>query len=151
MNNTSTDTFRSLCEKLTDAYEHELNKRGMGCGLIDRARSALAQPEAEGPTYEELLDLASDHGVSREDIGPLVSTILDRWGSPAIEPVPVSERPWKREGWCDADGRCWWGRPLDELCNSDWFLATRADVEEFCDCPPPVVSLPHHALPVPLP
>ena len=27
-----------------------------------------------------------------------------RWG-PAIEPVPVSERPWEREGWCDAKGQ----------------------------------------------
>jgi hypothetical protein len=65
------------------------------------------------------------------------------------EPVPVAERPWEREGWCDADGRCWWGRPSEELCNSDWFLATRAEAEEFCDCSPPVVSLPHHALPIP--
>jgi hypothetical protein len=23
------------------------------------------------------------------------------------KPVPVSERPWNREGWCDAEGRCW--------------------------------------------
>jgi hypothetical protein len=65
------------------------------------------------------------------------------------EPVPVSERPWEREGWCDAEGRCWWGRPSEELCNSDWYLATRAEVEEFCSGCMPIVSLPHNALPVP--
>jgi hypothetical protein len=26
---------------------------------------------------------------------------------PAIQPVPVSERPWERPGWLDAEGRCW--------------------------------------------
>jgi hypothetical protein len=65
------------------------------------------------------------------------------------KPVPVSERPWEREGWCDAEGRCWWGRPSEELCNSDWFLATRSEVEEFCEDCLPTVSLPHYALPVP--
>lgn len=23
-------------------------------------------------------------------------------------PVPVSEKPWERPGWCDKRGRCWW-------------------------------------------
>jgi hypothetical protein len=80
-----TDTFRALCAELHAAFntyavaeEHHQ--------LLVRAAAALAQPEPEGPTYEELLDLANDHGVSREDIGPLVSTILTRWGCPAIEP-----------------------------------------------------------------
>lgn len=26
-------------------------------------------------------------------------------------PVPVSDRPWEREGWCDMDGECWWCPP----------------------------------------
>jgi hypothetical protein len=43
--------------------------------------TTLAQAGAEGPTDDELLDLANDHGVSKEDIGPLVSTILARWCS----------------------------------------------------------------------
>jgi hypothetical protein len=65
------------------------------------------------------------------------------------KPAPVSERHWERDGWCDADGKCWWGRPSEELCNSDWFLATRAEVEEFCEDCLPTVSLPHWAMPVP--
>ena len=38
-----TDQFRVMCAELTDAYEHELNKRGMGCDLINRARALLDQ------------------------------------------------------------------------------------------------------------
>jgi len=36
-------------------------------------------------------------------------------------PVPVAERPWEREGWCDAEGRCWCldpyaASPLKQTC-----------------------------------
>jgi hypothetical protein len=24
-----------------------------------------------------------------------------------LGPIPVAERPWEREGFCDAEGRCW--------------------------------------------
>lgn len=65
------------------------------------------------------------------------------------QPVPVSERPWEREGWCDGAGKCWWGRSADEYCNHDWHYATRAEVEEFCSDAMPQVSLPAHALPLP--
>jgi hypothetical protein len=130
--------------------------------LIARAHTALAQPEPEGPTDEELEDFALQNGggyfncdcqeeadiLTRKHVSNY-RAVLARWGRPAIEPVPVAERPWEREGWCDAEGRCWWGRPSEELCNSDWFLATRAEVEEFCDDCLPAVSLPHHALPIP--
>ena len=169
MENTSTD-WQALCAELHAAF----NTYAVGeehHQLLVRAAAALAQPEPEGPTFIEVMQLADDfftfrgnsHGgaffateiTAKTDPGQALEqfahAVLTRWGRLSIEPVPVSERPWKREGWCDADGRCWWGRPSDELCNSDWFLATRAEVEEFCDCSPPVVSLPHHALPVPAP
>jgi hypothetical protein len=89
MANTSTD-WRALCAELVDALE----EWELGCAppedtadadLIARARAALAQPEPEGPTDDELLDL-TDYGVSAESIGPLVSTVLTRWGRPAIKP-----------------------------------------------------------------
>ena len=135
--------------------------------LANEARAYLAQPEPEVLARVEFGDTEFN---CPSDV--VLSQYCDEWffGNPRDEvdpvdlcrgaiklfaqmpaPISVAERPWKREGWCDADGRCWWGRPSDELCNSDWFLATRAEVEEFCDCSPPVVSLPHHALPVPQP
>jgi hypothetical protein len=33
--------------------------------------------------------------------------VLARWGRPAVEPVPVSERAPGPED-CDDQGRCWW-------------------------------------------
>jgi hypothetical protein len=97
----------------------------------------------------EIVDLADQ--VEADGLGQvdLVRHALARWGRPTIQPVPAAERPWEREGWCDAEGRCWWGRPSEELCNSDWHLATRAEVEKFCSYCMPIVSLPHHALPIP--
>jgi hypothetical protein len=65
---------------------------------------------------------------------------IARWGRPAIKPVPVAERPWEREGWCDAEGRCWWGDP--EGMPSWWYCYE----EDICDA---THCLPHWALPVP--
>jgi hypothetical protein len=36
--------------------------------------------------------------------------VLARWGNPAPQPVPVSERLPGPED-CDAEGRCWWWHP----------------------------------------
>lgn len=46
-------------------------------------------------------------------------------------PVPVAERPWEREGWCDAEGRCWWGRIEGNPGNPEWFLAGLSEIEGF--------------------
>lgn len=45
------------------------------------------------------------------DVAPCDADAIDR-AADLLEqrhpaPVPVSERPWEREGWCDVDGRCW--------------------------------------------
>jgi hypothetical protein len=68
-----------------------------------------------------------------------------RW-SPAIEPVPVSERPWEREGWCDAEGRCWWWNPATNTLGTPWWSYSPWEWMEDATC-----SLPHHALPLPTP
>ena len=116
-----TDTFRALCAELLDEaiylgslpYEQDPDP-----DLIARARAALAQPEPQGPTDEELLDLMPKTmrdefsyaaKVSSDATGGQVKpgifrvclnhsaleyarAVLARWGRPAIEPVP------KREG-----------------------------------------------------
>jgi hypothetical protein len=74
-----------------------------------------------------------------------------RQPAPAAVAVAVAERPWEREGWCDADGKCWWGRQADDFCNPDWHYATRSEVEEFCSDAMPQVSLPWCAIPTPQP
>jgi len=146
--------FRALCAELLASYEDTfVISEPSDDPLVQQARAALAQPEPEGPTDEELLKLANEwdsgyESIEFEFIADYAKAVLQRWGRPAIKPVPVSERLPGLED-CDAEGRCWWGRPSEELCNSDWFLATHAEVDEFCDAWPPIVFLPHWALPVP--
>ena len=133
---------------------------------LEAGRTRLAQPEPQGPTDEELTnqeieewaDAAAE--VPLEELDPEVygwrrcfsseefcETIRDaiaRWGRPAIKPVPVAERPWEREGWCDAEGRCWFGAPPDGAADAGWIL--RKPSERLSH---QTVSLPHWALPVP--
>jgi hypothetical protein len=167
----STPAIRAALERLI-----ELDKGIQGISGIPvddwtdataAARTALAQleGEGEGPSNEELQRFYDESllawGKWRRKQGQsefevyLLRAALARWGrptappAPAVVPVAVSERPWEREGWRDAEGRCWWGRPSEELCNSDWFLATRDEVEDFCSECMPIVSLPHNAIPLP--
>ena len=102
--------------------------------LANRARALLAQqlvsppyklPEPEVPTDEELLRLAAEAfgylfldggiGGGEGEFLAFARAALARWGRPTPQPVAVSERPWERDGWCDAEGRCygwdgdyWW-------------------------------------------
>jgi hypothetical protein len=94
--------FRALCAELADSLEDWLSSNSIGgislddgtdAELIFRARAALAQPEPQGPTDDELFELAEQY---TEDNGLLglhnapdfARAVLARWGRPAIEPVP---------------------------------------------------------------
>jgi hypothetical protein len=80
--------FRALCAALIDEAPYESPTTCM-------ARAALAQPEPQGPTDEELWDLYQDLG-SYFSPTEFARTVLTRWGRPAIEPVPQgpSETAW---------------------------------------------------------
>jgi hypothetical protein len=73
--------------------------------------------------------------------------VLARWGGAAV-PVAVSERPWERPGWCDAEGRCWCF-----TVGRNWRSGYSADRAWMLRHPEPDVYdthlLPHWALPVP--
>ena len=107
----------------------------------------------------EIISLADE--VESERLGhvDLVRRALERWGRPAIEPVPVSERLPGPED-CDAEGLCWcngscsgyeqdYGTDPDERLL--WVLSRITEENEYSD--PGKLScthwLPHHALPVP--
>jgi hypothetical protein len=126
--------------------------------VADRAASALAHPEPMAPTDEELckvlyqaicefpptnpdaVDLNADQYELELEIRK-ARAVLARYARPTIQPVPVSERPWEREGWCDAEGRCygWDG-------NYWWMVGNpRAANETITHC------LPYNALPTPEP
>jgi len=162
-----TNPYRALCAELViieDAMSGgsvQLSSQGQALDgyagltafryIADKARIALSQPEPVAPTDEELDELKDDYwwldaNHSKPWI-PFARAVLARWGTPAIQPVPVSERLPGPED-CDAEGRCWWFVPEDDEQPSNWYL----------DGQPPAREirfygnthwLPHYALPTP--
>ena len=81
------------------------------------------------------------NGIVREWIMPTSREVLaeiDRKLKP-LQQVAASERPWRRPGWCDAQGQCWMGDPGAEA----WLLCVPEAVRSMS------VSLPADALPLP--
>ncbi len=110
--------YRALCAELLTWAERTSAHYVVPPDVILRARAALAQPLPEGPTDEEIMELMPQqlwkdlatvsrlaaHGAG-PDVGPGLfrvtlnagivehcRAVLARWGRPAVEPVPVSER-----------------------------------------------------------
>jgi hypothetical protein len=107
---------------------------------------ANSQPELQGPTDEELDELWAeiDGGGAIWAWQYFARAVLARWGTPAIKPVPVAERPWEREGWCDKYGMCWRFDP----CDRGWW--SYGPILPSDGNPAPFTYLlPHHALAVP--
>jgi hypothetical protein len=146
--------FRALCAELAkqlEGWQCYASPDGPNAEVLARARAALAQPKPQGPTDEELDEFAIYWWGSETDersvsdviecgsMAAYAQAVLARWGRPAIEPVPVSERLPRPED-CDAEGRCW---------------LTSVDVEPgwVTDNPEQCTNwthwLPHWALPVP--
>jgi hypothetical protein len=159
-----TDQWEAILEVVQGHWDEGPRGEGWQGSRLSAASAALsttlAQPEPEGPTDEEIDEWQShcayltrsvacggagtgDHywafDVESDHVASIVRAALARWGRPTIKPVPVAERPWEREGWCDAEGRCWW------WCH-------RHESWELDDGPAHYRhSLPHHALPIPTP
>jgi hypothetical protein len=84
----------------------------------------------------------------RDDVLTFARAVLARWGTPAIEPVQVSERLPGPED-CDGEGRCWIHQPHPFAPEApEWKLArakyASANYAAIC-------WLPHWALPMPAP
>jgi hypothetical protein len=145
-----TTDYRALCAELLHAWR-------VGddiAGPVNRARTALAQPEPEGVTDEEIDDWhsrcadltrrgAADHhwafDLQSDEVAGVVRAALTRYARPTIQPVPVSERlPTMGADELDDQGTCWNYHPVNL---------------HYCLCvPDPSVHthwLPHHALPTP--
>ena len=158
--------YKALCAELAN---HLQGRKDLECGwpgedpeqdLLDRARTALAQPEPEGVTDEALANFSN--WFCRNYPGPdtiihkpewhapkvfrAAAYALTRYARPASEPVPVAERRPGPED-CDAEGRCWaWGDAYPWL---DW-KCWKPFPFRYVAVPPDVTHwLPHHALPVP--
>ena len=88
--------FRELCAELHAAFNTYAVDE-VHHALLARARAALeAQPEPQGPTDEELLDLfgvvtpVRYVKVYKRELD-FARAVLARWGRPAIKPVPGVE------------------------------------------------------------
>jgi hypothetical protein len=121
------------------------------------AQPTLTQPEPVGLTDEELerrfriwwheegSGLPPLPGMDHEEHVRRISQIawhngayIARFAHPTLTPIPVSERPWEREGFLDAHGTCWMWHPINFhycLCRPDPSVHTH--------------SLPANALPLP--
>jgi hypothetical protein len=139
--------FRALCARMADELDHYrqllMDDRRATHALATEARAALeAQPEPQGPTDAELITMWATTRYIDQPEGGLAygRAVLTRWGRPAIEPVPVSERPPGPKD-CDAEGLCWWwSRDITAWCLC---FAADGDSSEWTHW------LPHWALPVP--
>jgi hypothetical protein len=114
----------------------------------DAALAAQPAPPADGEVAE-MVTWLGNHADDWEEMG------LQNWADKCIRirdllaqryptPVPVAERPWERDGWCDAEGRCWLGAPQDGAADSGWILRKPSERLSY-----QTVSLPAHALPLP--
>jgi len=169
--------YRALCAELAQVLAEEYGVQRdfdsgeplLGSGVIELlscARAALAQPEPQGVTEHDIAELAWRHtceigdlgvGIAVKDAPAFIRAALARWGHPAIEPVPVSER---LPGPEDCLGRpfeetdagfCWW---FDPGLNAWRFMMALCWVGgAYQKRTPPGTThwLPHHALPIPTP
>ena len=157
-----TADYRAELQHLLTAVENDVIDTNDGLrfqAAANRARAALAQPEPQGASDEALANFTA--WFCRNYPGPdtiihkpewhapkvfrAAADALARWGRPAIDPVPVSERPWEREGgWCDLDGECWWCPPYSAVLQHCWVMVNPARVDAGW-------LLPAHALPIPAP
>jgi hypothetical protein len=84
--------FRALCAELADSLEEWLSSNSIGgislddgtdAELIYRARTALSQPEPQGPTDEEIDQLWDDVGeyfALYSEVRDTIRAALRRWG-----------------------------------------------------------------------
>ncbi len=98
MTDLSPTDWRALCAELVDELEEwvafgDVGEIELAHALIARARAALARPEPQGPTDEELHDLWDQEGPEADfqECRRFARAVLARWGRPAIEPVPQQE------------------------------------------------------------
>ena len=124
--------------------------------LANRARAALAQPEPEVPTDEDLdafiygFFFEDDWYYNTEMERGLARAVLARWGRPTPQPVAASERLPEPED-CDAEGRCWgwWTDPMSEYWE---YVGVSAPIEPYGSYIPRAGHthwLPANALPTP--
>jgi hypothetical protein len=97
----TTPDFRALLQELVTSFEQNCSDYIDILDLMDCARAALAEPEGEGPSDEELMQLAMDtrlyrfqatagdpvqYEMTEQQVHAFARAVLARWGRPAAQP-----------------------------------------------------------------
>ena len=170
-----TTDWKALCAELLAWAEKTSSNYYNQADVLLRARAALDEQEVwEGPpavttgawlhpAYEpgdgsadgaQMVELAWWHPQFGCDSLQMVvdnaRAILARWGNPAPQPVPVSERLPGPED-CDVEGRCWLWERYCGYSGCKWALVDRTWSLSQSDEDLSVYThwLPFHALPLP--
>lgn len=127
---------------------------------LDRAQAALSQEgDGVGVTEAELIAFARNQSPWREwmepdgslanahfELAELLRAAISRFGSHPQAPIPVAERPWEREGFCDVEGQCWWWDSIAQV----WTYLNREQAERAgyytYACPAAAIPLPEASL-----
>lgn len=127
----------------------EIDQGGEALSWRAYARAVLSRygyhpaPVAEGEAGE----LVDKLRVYSSECSPLWAGLVRRAADIltrlALQPVPVAEKPWEREGWCDGDDQCWMGDPGGGGFIPSWRLCRPEDAPRMS------VALPAHAIPLP--
>jgi len=132
-------SFRALCAELVSIVQHHapahIYDLPYEAAAMQRARDALAQPEPQGPSDEEILALSQWHEVSytlsdgrvlyplqegtdmKDAVLSFTRAVLARWRRPVIEPVPViptEEQRLAANAITDENGKRW-DRTMDAV------------------------------------
>ncbi len=148
--------------KRDHCYEGELDdwpKKAERAASVAGLRAAIAadrarwgrptpQPPADGEVAEMVrYGIAWNASLASPPLVPMEDGYWTPWHVAAEllqrqhpQPVPLAERPWERDGWCDSEGRCWCFVDHDR----QWTLRKPEPwvYDTYC--------LPFHALPVPI-
>jgi len=150
----TTPAIRAALERLVSAYaacqgQYEDTWPSLLDEPMATATAALAQPEPQKPTESDVTELFYRNMGEGLQVGfeNAIAEALARWGRPAIEPVPVSERLPGPED-CDAEGRCWFFH-TSTIGGNEWFLNQLPKVSEWYRWQSITHWLPFHALPLP--
>jgi hypothetical protein len=130
-----------------------INYEGLPCDLTRTLLRPGYEPGDGSAEGFQVVNQAWWHPVmGRHSLQTVVDNaraVIARLSRPTTQPTPVSERPWERKGWCDAQGRCWVGEPESgdfDVLPPEWKLV---DPTIFASSARPIFLLPHWALPLP--
>ena len=139
--------WRKLCAELLQGLDEnrhpEVRYPGHLRLVMAAARTALAAEQ--GPAAPDWVREAFAELERRQENLHRFRDLRTALAGEPPAPVPVAERPGERDGWCDAEGRCWWFAPVEAMPggfrSAGWGLYAPDPADEDTHCLPHWASL----------